>query len=323
MKILILGGTRFLGRHITETLLAAGHTVSLFNRGQSPDELPPAVERLRGDRDQGAAGLAALADRTWDVCVDVSGYTARQVRPSAEWLRGKVWRYVYFSSVSVYGDPLERPVFETHPRLPPADEAIVEVNGDTYGPLKVACENIVLEIFGESGTLLRPQIVAGPHDPTGRFTYWAQRALQSGKMLAPGNGLDHLQVIDVRDLARFTEKVIENDISGSFNLAGPRLTWAKFLKILGAKDFSWVADQVLRSAGVTESELPLFRADTGRYSGLMQVSNDPACAAGLTLTDTETTIKDVRAWLQGRNYTPLLSPEREAELIKIARAGER
>jgi len=319
MKILILGGTRFIGRHIAEILSAAGHTVSLFNRGQSPDELPATVERLRGDRDQGLAGLAALQERTWDVCVDVCGYTPQRVRPSAELLHGKVWRYVFVSTVSVYGDPLERPVLETHPRLPPADETVTEVDDKTYGPLKVACENIVLDIFGESSTLLRPQIVVGPHDPTGRFTYWAQRSLQGGKMLAPGNGLDHVQVIDVHDLARFAEKVIENDIRGSFNLSGPRLTWAKFLKILGAKDFVYVSDPILRSAGVTESELPLFRAENGPHSGLMHTSNELACAAGLMLTDTETTVKSVRTWMQGRPFTPLFSPEREAELIRLAR----
>lgn len=323
MKILIFGGTRFVGRHIAETLLAGGHSVSVFNRGQSPDELPAAAERLRGDRDQGPAGLAALQGRTWDACVDASGYTARQVRASAEWLRERVWRYVYVSTVSVYGDPAQRPVFETHPRLAPAGEDVVDVNDKTYGPLKVACENIVREAFGESGTLLRPQIVAGPHDPTGRFAYWVRRAGQGGRMLAPGDGLDHLQVIDVRDLAHFTRRVIENDIGGSFNLAGQRLTWARFLKILDAKDFVWVADKIIRSAGVIEAELPLYRAEHGPHSGLMHVSNERACAAGLTLTDLEKTVRDVRAWLQGRSDPTLLSPEREAELIRIARFGSR
>src|SRR5258707_984605 len=119
MKILILGGTRFIGRHIVETLLAAGHTVSVFTSGKSTDELAAAVERLRGDRDEGAAGLTALAGRSWDACVDVSGYTARQVRTSAELLRGRVKRYVFVSTMSVYGDAQGRPISETHPRLEP------------------------------------------------------------------------------------------------------------------------------------------------------------------------------------------------------------
>lgn len=133
MRILVLGGTQFIGRHIAEFLRAAGHAVSVLNRGLTPDELPAAIERLRGDRDEGAAGLQALAGRTWDACVDVSGYTPRQVRPSAEQLRPVVQRYLFISAVSVYGDPAEGPVRETHPRLPPAGEEVTEVSQETYG----------------------------------------------------------------------------------------------------------------------------------------------------------------------------------------------
>ena len=124
MKVLILGGTQFIGRHLAETLVSFGHAVSILNRGKTPDELPAQVERLRGDRDHGAAGLASLTGRVWDVCVDVSGYTPRQVRPSAEHLRQRVGRYVFVSAVSVYGDPVQRPVLETHRCLPPATEAL-------------------------------------------------------------------------------------------------------------------------------------------------------------------------------------------------------
>src|SRR5262245_12596217 len=180
MRVLVLGGTRFVGRHIAEALLAGGHAVSVFTRGESPDALPAHVERLRGDRDQGTAGLAALEGRAWDACVDVSGYTARQVRASAEGLRARVGQYVFVSAVSVYGDPSpdERPVRETHPRRPPADESVTELDGDTYGRLKVTCENIVEEVYGAKGgqearsAVLRPQIVVGPHDASGRYTYW-------------------------------------------------------------------------------------------------------------------------------------------------------
>ena len=318
MRILVLGGTRFIGRHIVEALLAAGHRVSLLTRGQTPDELPPQVERLRGDRDEGAAGLAALAGRSWDACVDVSGYTPRQVRPSAAALRSRVGRYVFVSAVSVYGDPAERPVRETQPRLPPAGEEVTEVTGETYGPLKVTCEDIVQEVFAGRCTLLRPQIVAGPHDPTGRYSYWVQRALEGGEMLAPGDGSDSVQVIDARDLARFTRTVLESDLGGAFNLAGPRLSWAEFLKVLGAQNLVWVSAGILRSAGVTFQELPLFRAERGPRSSLMDVSSERAQQAGLTLTDPAVTARDVRAWLAGRDLPLALSPEREAELIRVA-----
>jgi 2'-hydroxyisoflavone reductase len=319
MKILVLGGTQFIGRHIAETLLAARHRVSILNRGKSLDELPPEVERLRGDRDEGALGLNALMDRSWDVCVDVSGYTPRQVRPSAEKLRTSVKRYLFVSAVSIYGDPVHRPVRETNPRMSPASEDVVEVEGEMYGRLKVTCENIIQQVYAERCTLLRPQIVVGPHDPSGRYSHWVQRAVRGGDMLAPGDGSDHVQFIDVRDFARFTRDVIEKDLGGVFNLAGLRFTWAQFMKILGAQNLVWVAADLIKSAGVTEFELPLFRPEHGARSGLMDVSNERARAAGLTLTDPEVTARDMRAWIAGKHLTPMFSPEREGELIRIAR----
>lgn len=319
MRILILGGTQFIGRHIVETLLAAGHGVSILTRGVSPDELPAVVERLRGDRDQGAAGLDALAGRSWDACVDVSGYTPRQVRPSAELLRGRVGRYIFISAVSVYGDPSERPVREAHPRLRPAAEDVTEIDGATYGPLKVACENIVAELYGERCALLRPQVVVGPHDPSGRYAYWLQRAAAGDEMLAPGDGSDHLQAIDVRDLACFVTTVIERGLSGSFNLAGPRLTWAAFMGILGARRYVWVPAELIAAAGLTFVELPLYRPERGPRASLMDVSSERARAAGLTLTDPAATAEAMRSWLVGREPPQALPREREAELIAAAR----
>ena len=321
MRALILGGTRFIGRHIVETLLSAGHTVSTLSRGKSRDELPLEVERLRGDRDEGLSGLEALRGRSWDACVDVSGYAPRQVRPSAELLRANVKRYIFVSAVSVYGDPQDRPVRETCPRVTPASEDVTEIDADTYGPLKVACENLVQPIYADRCTLLRPQIVVGPQDDRARYQYWVQRARQEGEMLAPGDGSDHLQVIDVRDLARFARTVIENDLGGAFNLAGPRLTWAEFMRLLGATKIVWVAAEMIKAAGITEFELPLFRPERGPRSGLMDVSNERARASGLTLTAPEVTIQDMQAWILSKPLTPSLSPERESELIGIAGRG--
>ncbi len=326
MNILVLGGSQFLGRHIVEVLLSTGHKVSVFTRGISKDELPVEVERLRGDRDNGPSGLAALTGRSWDVCVDVSGYTSRQVRASGELLRSSVGRYVFISAVSVYGDPDRRPVCETDPLLAPAAEHVVEVNGETYGPLKVACENIVREVYGERSTVLRPQIVVGPHDQTARYSYWVDRVARAGEMLAPGDGIDHVQVIDVRDVARFVGTVIDDELGGDFNLAGPRLTWVQFLTALGAKNLVWVNAEIIKSAGLTFLELPLFRPERGARSSLMDVSCARAMQAGLTLTDAAVTARDTRAWIKstGSSQTVLttaLPPDKEAALIGLARAG--
>ena len=315
MRVLILGGTQFVGRHIVETLLRAGHSVSILTRGQSVNELPAQVERLRGDRDRGTEGLIALKGRCWDVCVDVSGYTPRQVRTSAQMLCDSVNRYIFVSAVSVYGDPQQRPVRESHPRVPPADENVTQLDGENYGRLKVACEDIVQQVYGGRCTLLRPQIVVGPHDPSGRYLYWVQRAARGGVMLAPGDGADHVQVIDARDLAQFAAITIAKDLGGPFNLAGPRLTWAEFVNVLGAKEIAWVAAAVIRAAGVSESELPLFRPERGPRSGLMDVSNERTLAAGLTLTDPRTTARDVRTWALRRSSTATLPSERELELL--------
>jgi len=246
------------------------------------------------------------------------------VRASVEHLRDRVKRYVFISAVSVYGDPKLPPVLETHPLLPPAAEDVTEVNGETYGRLKVTCENIVREIYGERGALLRPQIVAGPHDPSGRYTYWVNRAARGGVMLAPGDGSDHVQVIDARDLARFVVTVVEDNLGGAFNMVGPRITWAEFVQVLGAEDPVWVGTEILRSAGLAfQDQLPLFRPEHGARSSLMDVSSEKAQSVGLTLTDPAITVRDTRAWSLGADIPPALSPERETELIRIARQGRR
>jgi len=319
MRILVLGGTQFVGRHVIETLLRAGHQVSVLNRGTSRDEFSTQVERLRGDRDQGPAGLNALEGRVWDVCVDVSGYTAPQVRSSAEMLRERVGHYVFISAVSVYGDPPFGPVDESQPRREPADESVVEVNRETYGPLKVTCENIVREVFSERCALLRPQVVAGPYDPLDRFSYWVRRATQGGEMLAPGDGSDFLQYIDASDLARFTRIICEDGIGGSYNIAGPRLTWSEFMTVLGAQNIVWVSRDVIATAGVTEFELPLYRPTAGPRSSLMHVNNVRAAEIGLTLTSPAITVENVRKWIHGAEQIPALSTEREAELIRLSR----
>jgi 2'-hydroxyisoflavone reductase len=253
--------------------------------------------------------------------VDVSGCTPRQVRASAGGLRGSVGQYAFISAVSVYGDPQDRPVYETHPLLPPAADTVTEIDGETYGPLKVACERIVREVYGEGAFILRPQIVVGPYDPSGRYTYWLDRAARGGEMLAPGDGSDHVQTVDARDLARFTVRVVEAGIGGAFNIAGPRLSWAEFAGIIGATEAVWVRADILESANLSFRELPLYRPERGPRAGLMDVSSERAQAAGLTLTVPAITAQDTLAWSQAADHPEALSPEREAELMRLAKAA--
>lgn len=317
MRILVLGGTQFIGRHIVEEALRQGHQVSAFTRGVSPDPLPEQVERLRGNRDFGTAGLKSLQSGQWDVCIDVSGYTAVQVQASADLLQHRVEHCIYFSAVSVYGDPVDRPVLETHPLLPPADQSITEVNGDTYGPLKVSCEQAVQKVFGARCTILRPQVVVGPHDPSLRYTHWINRARMGGAMLAPGDGTDHLQVIDVRDVARFTLLAAARRLQGVFNLAGPRITWRQFVNMLDPQEHVWVSQEILQEANLTFMDLPLYRPEHGPRASLMDVSPELALQAGLTLTEPEVTLHDTRQWMEKIEFPLALAAEKEAELIQL------
>ncbi|GAA5514321.1 hypothetical protein Dcar01_03076 [Deinococcus carri] len=320
LHVLVLGGTQFVGRHIVEALLAAGHRVSVLTRGRTLDELPETVERLKGDRDEGQAGLTALSGRTWDACVDVSGYTPRQVRASAERLRDSVQRYVFISTGSVYAEQHRHPIREDDPLLPAAAEDLTEVTGETYGPLKVTCERIVEEVYGERATILRPQIVAGPYDPTGRYTSWIDRVAAGGAFLAPGDGTDFVQVIDARDLAHFTVTVLEEDVPGIFNLAGPRLSWREFLdtarEATGADARPvWVDAATLEAQDVGWRELPVWLPADSEQGGLMDMDNGRARAAGLTLRDPLTTARETRGWSAGTPQKTFLTREREAEVL--------
>ncbi|OWL95305.1 NAD-dependent epimerase [Deinococcus indicus] len=314
MDILILGGTQFVGRHIVLAFLAGGHRVSILTRGQSPDKLPENVERLRGDRAD-SGGLDTLAGRRWDACVDVSGYTPAAVRASAAGLRDRVGRYVFVSTVSVYAEPGRHPVREDDPLLPPAPEDQTEVTGASYGPLKVACEQIVQEAFGDRATILRPQIVAGPFDRTARYPYWPDRARGGGETLLPGSGEDHVQVIDARDLAEFTVRMVEQNVGGVFNVAGPRLSWAAFAGVLGVRQPVWVPAEALERLGLGFRELPLFLPEHSEQAGLMDVDNSRALAAGLSLRDPAVTARDTRAWSAGAALTYALTPDREAQAL--------
>lgn len=192
---------------------------------------------------------------------------------------------------------------------------------ETYGPMKVACESLVRRAFGEACTFLRPQIVAGPSDYTGRYAYWVDRAARGGTVLAAGEDTDHVQVIDARDLGRFAVTVLENRVYGTFNVAGPRLTWQAFLDTLNVREVAWVTPAELAAVEAEARELPLCLPSGGEQGGLMDIDASRALEAGLTLTHPAITARDTRDWLQETSLARALSAEREAGILRAL--GER
>jgi len=300
MNLLILGGTKFLGRHLVEAAAERRHQVTLFNRGSRP-HLFPGVEELRGDRSHGADGLHALSGRRWDAVIDTSGYLPRLVGASAEMLRDSVSRYVFVSSISVYSDFAEAPD-ESSPVVELAEPGSEDIARD-YGALKAACEQIVTATFGERALIIRPGLIVGPFDPSGRFTYWPVRIARGGEVLAPDNPAAAVQFIDARDLARWMIQLAERNVGGVFNATGPAqpLRFGTFLdtaaRALSVRcRFTWVNAEFLQAHSVVPwTELPLWVDDA---PGLARTRISRAMKEGLTFTALETTLVDTYAWAQ-------------------------
>jgi 2'-hydroxyisoflavone reductase len=207
-------------------------------------------------------------------------------------------RYVHVSAVMVYGTPPQGPVDEGFPVVAPAPEGTGEIDGRTYGPLKVACERVVHEAFSTRATVLRPQVIVGPGDDWPRYAEWARRALRSRQgepFAAPGDGSTMLQVIDVRDVARFAVALVERNLAGTFNLAGPRIDWRRWVGWLGARDVRWTP---VPAAAADPDTWPLYRPPGHPLAALMHIDARRALAAGLVLTDPEITARDVLASLE-------------------------
>ncbi|HEX7557660.1 MAG TPA: NAD-dependent epimerase/dehydratase family protein, partial [Usitatibacter sp.] len=298
MRILVLGGTVFLGRAITDAALARGHRVTHFNRGKSgaPDAR---VESVAGDR---TAGLDALLGRSWDGVIDTSGYLPQVVRRSAEALRDATGRYAFVSSISVYGGP---GFGEDDAVQPPPDPLPDAMTMETYGALKAACEGVVRGIFGERATIVRPGLIVGPHDPTDRFTWWPWRIARGGRVAAPGRAARAVQFIDVRDLARWMVGLLEREARGTFNATGPQgpLAMGRLLdacRSVSRSDASmeWIDEAFLAESGVKPwMEMPLWVPESDPHaSGFMSVPIDRAIATGLAFTSLESTIADTLAW---------------------------
>ena len=307
MRLLILGGTKFLGRAVAEAALVRGHELTLFNRGETNAALFPEVETLHGDRKR---DLSLLEGRTWDAVIDPSGYIPADVRASAEQLRD-AGRYVFISSVSVYADFSTGPT-ETSPTEElgsmPADELAADYSN--YGPLKALAEAEVTDVFDERALIVRPGLIVGPHDPTGRFTYWARRLGRGGEILAPGPPERVAQFIDVRDLAEWILDGVEQGLAGTFNATNEGVAWGE---LLAGADATWVSDEFLLEHEVGPwMELPLWLPGP-EWAGMHATDVGRAVAAGLRFRPLEETIR-------GAAEAPAeegvgLAPEREAELL--------
>lgn len=308
MRLLILGGTSFLGRALAEAALERGHETTLFTRGQTNPELFPEAERLIGDR---AGDLSALGGRTWDAVLDTSGHEPRVVAASAGLLAGAAGLYAFVSSISVYASFARPGQDETAPTLPP---------GDDYGARKAACERDVEEAFPGRALVVRPGLIVGPHDPTDRFTYWPRRIAEGGEALAPGKPERPVQFIDVRDLAEWMLGLVEAGATGTFNATSPpgAPTMGGVLEACGEADVVWVDDRFLLDAGVEQwSDLPLWISATDPdWAGFMLVDVSRARAAGLTFRPLAETVRDVPEWTGKAGLTR----ERERELLAAWRA---
>ncbi|MBA2665934.1 MAG: NAD-dependent epimerase/dehydratase family protein [Trueperaceae bacterium] len=321
MEILVLGGTGFVGRHIVAAALAAGHRVTLFNRG-TDRRLFPEAERRVGDRD---GGLDALATGAWDVAIDVTGYVPRLVGASARLLSERVAHYVFVSTISVYAENACTTIAEDATLLELDDPSAEVVDGNSYGGLKVACEREVERIYGERALVIRPGVVVGPFDPTDRFTYWMRRMADGGEVLGPEGPDTATQWIDGRDLASWTVRAAEHSRSGPYNLVVPPGS-VTFGAMLGAAARSsgsdgavtWVDGEFLLAQGVRPFvDLPLWLHDP-RASGLLRVDPTRALADGLRVTPLETTVRDTLEWDAQRSDATLgagMSRERERELL--------
>ena len=313
MRLLFLGGTSFFGRHTVELALSRGHEVTLVHRGVTGADLFPQAERIVADR---SSDLAVLRGREFDAVIDTSGQLPEDVERSAQLLRGHAGRYLFVSSRSVYADNATIGLDE--------DAALLEEPFDEYGPRKVRCERAVQAAFGDAATIVRPGLIVGPFDPTGRFAHWPGRIAEGGSVLCPAPPAQAVQLIDGRDLAAFVLRLVEDDRPGVFDVVTPAdtLTFGAIIDVCVAQSGSdatpvWVDGQFLLDRGVEPwTEIPLWAPWPG-YEGFHRSDVSRALAAGLTVRPIDETVRDTLEWLRtgpAQDGTPL-TREREAQLL--------
>ena len=335
LRVLILGGTGFIGPHFVDALSAGGHKITLFNRGKRDHEAKPGVEQLLGDRDN---DLQSLEGHDWDVVIDNSGYTPNQVELSTSLLKRHSKHYIFISSIAAYGDFTNPPIDEDHALAPIGNMPTDRLADGNYGALKVLCEAVVEKAYGKNADIIRPTYICGPGDHTDRFTYWPFRVSKGGEMIAPGAPGDPIQFIDVRDLADFVRLCAEKRVTGKYNLTVPPrwCTMGKLLdeskRVSGADTkFTWaspeflLAQKAIDGDGWASKEIPIWSPPSGAQPGVALVSSSRAVAKGLKFRPLETTIRDTLAWQKTRpaekqTLRAGFTPEREAELLKALKA---
>jgi 2'-hydroxyisoflavone reductase len=318
MRILILGGTRFAGRAIVEAALGRGDTVTMFNRGQSNPGLYPGVETVLGDRTK---DLSPLDGREFDAVIDVACYDPATARLSAEAFAERTGRYVFVSTVSVYASQAT-----TEAQLEDAPLAVLKPESadfaENYGANKALCEQVITETYCDRGLIGRPGLISGPHDPTDRFPYWPRRIARGGRVLAPGDPGDLMQVIDARDLAAFLLDGVHRDRHGVYNLTGTPRPFGTLLDLCRTATYSdaepvWISTEHLVAAGVDPGMgIPLWVGEPG-YEAFNDVDSSRAVGAGLLCRTLTETIRDTLAWDLGRGGPEQdgLDPAEEQRLL--------
>jgi 2'-hydroxyisoflavone reductase len=339
MKLLVLGGGRFVGRHLVDAALARGFDVTTFSRGRQPDHWNGRVHALVGDRDPTVApGLEALRTGHWDALIDTCGYVPRVVRAAAELLSGRVGRYLFVSSISVYLNPSGAGLDESAP-VGALDDPATEEVGKFYGPLKAACERVVEETFGARATVVRPGLIVGPHDSTDRFGYWAARFLhpkllgdRGDAAVVPAPPERPLQFIDARDLGAFMLDLLAQGTGGTFHATSPAGQWTfgslvdTLREVGGAKAprTVWTDEARLLACKVEPwTGLPLWIPQTFTdATGMMQFDTRRAQRAGLTMRPLVDIVRDTGAWLAQRDnagaWKAVLSADVEREVLAAA-----
>lgn len=330
MKVLVVGGTQFVGYHIVVALLQHGHDVTVFHRG-ADCTVHPQAKHIHGDRNK---DVELLSNEQWDAVIDSCGYFPRQVKMTAEALRPKISGvFCFVSTISVYDlDAQNMDEDATKAKFKEGTDPTTEVvDGDSYGPLKVDCEKAILDCYGNRALIVRPGLIVGPRDHTQRFAYWLRRVHEGGRVLVPGSQDRPVQFVDVRDLAEFVVLGIENNLTGIFNATGPKdaLTMKNLLdamqEAIGQKgtEYIWADNDALLAQGLEEwVSFPLWLLKDGIFTANIQ----KGIAAGLALRPLRETIVDCLNWElnEASHKAPSnfgISREREAELLgKLAQS---